>query len=250
MRVLVFSDMHGNSVGLDAVLTDCREEQFNARVCLGDTIQGGHDPVGILNRLRDLDCPVVMGNADAWLITGVVTEDEGITGDRRTRMETIRDWSLSQLSEKDRQYVQSFQPTVEVPLGNGQTLVCSHGTPSSFDQTIFPTTSDEDLKAFLDPQENTHYCGGHTHVQFVRHMGDMIFFNPGSAGTALRHDQPEGESLLDPFAEYAVLTVNKASLRIEFRRVPMDIDQIAAESIQNGMPFAETIPAKYKRPRL
>ena len=40
-------------------------------VCLGDAIQGGPQPAQVVSRLKELACPVVMGNADAWLLTGV-----------------------------------------------------------------------------------------------------------------------------------------------------------------------------------
>ncbi len=59
------SDVHGNCVAFDAVLTDLRQRRTDQVVCLGDMVQGGPQPTEVLARLRELACPVVIGNADA-----------------------------------------------------------------------------------------------------------------------------------------------------------------------------------------
>ncbi len=69
MRIAIISDIHGNCVALDAVLADLQREPAARMVCLGDAIQGGPQPIQVIARLRELACPVVMGNADDWLVT-------------------------------------------------------------------------------------------------------------------------------------------------------------------------------------
>lgn len=240
MRTLVFSDMHGNDVTLEAVLEDTCSEAFDQMVCLGDAVQSGPQPAQIVARLRTLGCPVVMGNADDWLLTGQDSGAEQIASERKVKMETIRDWSLAQLSSDDLEFVRGFQPVVRLSVGDDLTLVCSHGSPKSFDDVILPTTSDEDLKRLIEPEPGLLYCGGHTHVQFVRHLRQTFHFNPGSAGYAYRHDQSfEGAITSDPFAEYAVLTTAKNSLRLEFRRVPFDVERLIEVYRSSGRPFAE-----------
>ena len=44
MRIAVISDVHGNCVGLDAVLADLQQHPADQIVCLGDMIQGGPRP--------------------------------------------------------------------------------------------------------------------------------------------------------------------------------------------------------------
>lgn len=68
MRVAVFWDIHGNCMALDAVLADLKDKAPDRMVCLGDAIQSGPQPAQVVQRLRDLACQVVMGNADAWLL--------------------------------------------------------------------------------------------------------------------------------------------------------------------------------------
>jgi predicted phosphodiesterase len=64
MRIALIADIHGNVVALDEVLAELEEKAVDQIVCLGDVAAGGPRPVETLERLRELDCPVVMGNAD------------------------------------------------------------------------------------------------------------------------------------------------------------------------------------------
>ncbi|HEX9441554.1 MAG TPA: metallophosphoesterase, partial [Roseiflexaceae bacterium] len=99
MRIAIISDIHGNCFALDTVLGDLRRDAIDQVVCLGDAIQGGAQPAETVARLRDLGCPVVMGNADAWLLTG---EETGAEAPASERLKAIREWSLAQLSDADR----------------------------------------------------------------------------------------------------------------------------------------------------
>lgn len=246
MRILIFSDIHGNALGLDALLADIGGEAFDQMVCLGDAIQGGPQPAEVVARLRDLNCPVVMGNADAWLLTGEESGAEPIAEERKRKLDAVRLWSLARLSEADCTFIRTFQPTVEFALHNGRKLLCYHGSPQSFDDIILPTTPDEEVRRFLTPEATKIYTGGHTHMQFIRHFGRTFHFNPGSVGFAYRHDQERDASFrADPWAEYAVLTVAGARVSLEFRRVPYDAEPLMAIYRASGRPFADEAIAQY-----
>lgn len=87
MKVVVISDIHGNGVALEAVLAEIRGEGADQVVCLGDAIQGGPQPREVVGLLREWGIPVVMGNADAWLLAGEETGKEAISAERLRQME-------------------------------------------------------------------------------------------------------------------------------------------------------------------
>ncbi len=98
-------------------------------MCLGDALQGGSQPAETLERLRELQCPVVMGNADAWLITGQSTSE----GEKPSKQQReVRAWSLAQLMENDIAFIQQFHSTLTIPLEGGKSLLCFHGSPVNF----------------------------------------------------------------------------------------------------------------------
>ncbi len=245
MKIAIISDMHGNCVALDAVLSDIKGMNVDQIVCLGDAVQGGPQPVEVVARLRDLDCPVVMGNADDWLLTGTDSGAENIPEERRLRMDEVRTWQLTQLRENDLAFIRTFKPTVPISLEEERTLLCFHGSPQSFDHVILPQTPDEEVRRYLDPNEQTFYTGGHTHLQFIRHFGRTFHFNPGSVGVAARHDQPDQHFRLDPWGEYAILSYRAGNLSLEFRRVLFDVNRLISIYKSSGKPYAEMSIAQY-----
>jgi len=248
VRVAVFSDMHGNGLALDAVLTDLKGRAIDHMICLGDAIQSGPQPAQVVQRLRDLRCPVVMGNADAWLLTGEETGDEAISDTRLQAMNDVRVWSLAQLSDDDRAFIAAFQSTVTLTLASDFALLAYHGSPKSFDDVILPDIAQDKLADFLRGHAATVYCGGHTHVQFVRRLGagPQIHFNPGSVGFAYSHHQPEEGFQADGWAEYAILDVNGDRFALEFQRVPFNVETLIAIYARSGRPHTDAAVAQYR----
>ncbi|MEW6084444.1 MAG: metallophosphoesterase family protein [Chloroflexota bacterium] len=247
MRIAVFSDIHGNNIAFEAVLADIKVQGADQIVCLGDAIQGGPQPAEVVQGLRALNCPVVMGNADAWLLSGIETGDEGIPPERLKKMEDIRLWSLSQLNDDDRAFIASFQPTVTIPLGENLDLLCFHGSPTSFDDIILPHVPKEVFEKYLGAYADRILTGGHTHAQQIRRNGDLFFFNPGSVGVAYSHYQPEGKFHVDHWADYAILTVENGQPSLEFRRVPFEVNELIRIFRASGRPFGEDAVEQYQR---
>jgi putative phosphoesterase len=246
MRIAVISDMHGNDLAFEAVEADIQRQNITQIVCLGDAVQGGPQPAAVVQRLRRLNCPVVMGNADAWLISGEETADEGIPPERLRKMGEVRLWSLSQLSEDHRAFISNFQPTITIQLEDGLNLLCFHGSPTSFDDVILPAAPEEEFQKFLGPYAEHILTGGHTHTQQIRRNGKYFFFNPGSVGFAYSHNQPEDAFFADPWAEYAILTAENGQLGLEFRRIPFDVQEMIHIYQESGRPFADEAISQYR----
>ena len=72
MKLALISDIHGNSVALDAVLADIDSQGSVDEVwVLGDLAALGPDPVGVLERLNALPkVRFLRGNTDRYLVKG------------------------------------------------------------------------------------------------------------------------------------------------------------------------------------
>jgi putative phosphoesterase len=239
--------MHGNDFAFEKVEADIKQQDADQIVCLGDAIQGGAQPSAVVERLRRLHCPVVMGNADDWLITGIDSGREAIPPERLKKMDVIREWSLSQLTHDDLKFMKSFQPTVSITLENNLDLLCFHGSPADFDDVIRPSTPEDEFRKFLSPYDKNILAGGHTHTQQVRRCGELFFFNPGSVGFAYSSYQPDGQFLADAWAEYAILSIENGDVGLQFRRLPYDAKDVIEIYRKSGRPFAEDAIAQYKR---
>jgi predicted phosphodiesterase len=249
MRIIVLSDVHGNYFALETAFADMKRTAYDHIVCNGDMIQSGPQPHETVQLLREMNCSIVMGNSDAWLMTGVETDAHLIPEERRKKLDMVRAWSLSQLTEEDRAFINAFQPTVSLDLGLGRSLLAFHGSPTSFDQFLLPSTPEDEFQEILKPYANSILTGGHMHLQYTRRLRDSqnFFFNPGSVGVAYNHEQTDPNGLLDPWAEYAVLTVEGAQVSLEFRRIPLDMEKMADIYRKSDRPFAETAMEQYTR---
>jgi diadenosine tetraphosphatase ApaH/serine/threonine PP2A family protein phosphatase len=183
-----------------------------------------------------------MGNADDWLLTGIESGAEQISSEQRA----VREWSLSRLSDDDRSYIAQFVPTIAVDLPHGRRLLAFHGSPTSYDHVILPSTPDDQIDDYLGAYAGLLLCGGHTHLQQIRRIGDLFFFNPGSVGLAYDHRGDQSAVRVDPWAEYAILSVDGSGLGLEFRRVPLDVDRLIEIILTSGRPYAQEMAAQYR----
>jgi len=232
MRVGLISDIHGNRLALDAVLSELEQEGIDQLVCLGD-VAVGPQPAEALARIRELGCPVVMGNWDAAFL-GDMPEPRDEVG---RRLVEIGEWWSNFLSPADREFMQSFVPTLDLEL-DGTRAVCFHGSPHSYDDWIFATTPDTELKAMLDGFEQPVLIGGHTHLQMIRRYEEAVIVNPGSVGLPFREWWPR-PVLISPWAEYGVLSWEKGRLSLDLRRTSFDVDAFLELSLESGMPHAQ-----------
>jgi putative phosphoesterase len=246
LRIAIFSDVHGNCVALEAVLSDIKRQSIDEMVCLGDAIQGGSQPTETVSRLRELKVPTVMGNSDAWLLTGETASG----GERVSKAQLeVRAWSLSKLKEKDLDFIRQFKSIITLPLGD-QSLVCFHGSPASFDDLIFPTTPEEVFQRLVSGYGNAILCGGHAHLQHLRRFKDSFYFNPGSVGFSYDHSQAGEEPHADSWAEYAIISAREKCVGLEFRRVPFDAREWTMVTARSGRPYAEKVTREYSSSRI
>ncbi|SRR5579875_825947 len=271
MRLAIISDVHGNLTALDAVLADMRATQEGEPehiVCLGDVAQEGPQPHETIARLRELGCPVIMGNTDDKLIkraarlaqpnADTLADASGKLGEEapseeKQRSREVNQWTARQMMPDDLAYLRGFVPTLEVSLGGAEgrrMLLCCHGSPRSYNDRTEATTPAEKLETWLaevDEKRVAVVASGHTHLQMLRRYRNLTLLNPGSVGLPLI-ETAQGEFRLLPCAEYAILTYREGQpgLRIELRRVPYDVEAVIAAYLASGMPHAEEMAADWR----
>ncbi|MEX2645486.1 MAG: metallophosphoesterase family protein [Gaiellaceae bacterium] len=107
MRTALVSDVHGNAVALEAVLADLDREPVDQVVALGDMAQGGPQPAEVVDTVAALGWPVVLGNADDFLLD----PDAGAEEATERQLEA-RAWSVERLGPGRLETIRGFAPTV------------------------------------------------------------------------------------------------------------------------------------------
>ena len=242
MAVALIADMHGNAVGLDAVLAELERERVDAIVSLGDVAQGGPQPAQVVDRLRTLGCRCVFGNSDEFLLTlDADTTGEEVDEPARERLLRRGEWSREQLGEDRLAMLRDFAPIVELDV-DGERLVCCHATPTSNTEIVLPDATHDRIASLLG--DAAAVVAGHVHLQWLRRIGRAFWACAGSVGLAYEHREPLDEQPFEPWAEYAV--VRGSPLRIEFRRVPFDAREVVRAIGGSGMPDAERTAAQWR----
>jgi predicted phosphodiesterase len=234
MRTAIASDIHGNAVALAALVADLERNPVDQVVCLGDVAQGGPQPAEVIDRLRELGWPIVMGNADDFLL-----DPDAGAEPKTPEMLEVRAWSVEQLGGERLDFIRSFHPTISVDLGEGRSLLAFHGSPASYDDIILPPLEEEQFRSFLEGYDASVLAGGHVHLQWLRRLGDSIFLNPGSVGLSYDHEQPQEDVHFDPWAAFAVVTTADGALELSFRRVPFEREQVVRALEESGIPDAQ-----------
>lgn len=137
MPLALVSDIHGNDLALAAVVAELERLGVEQVVCLGDVAEGGSQPAEVLDRLARLGWPVILGNADAFLLEVDPSSPEPATDEQLER----RAWTVGQLSDAQLEQIRAFVPTLDVEV-DGLTLRAFHGSPRSYDDVVLPETPD------------------------------------------------------------------------------------------------------------
>ena len=218
MRIVLFSDIHGNVVALEAVLAEIRRQAApDALFVAGDLVLLGPRPAEALALLRSLDgARFVKGNTDQYLIDDADDEQE-VAFARR------------QLAEDDITFVRDLPFEQRLEVAPGHELLVVHANPRDLEGQIRPDSSDEMLRPMLLGITSEVVAFGHYHVPFVRRLDGWTLVDVASVGMPRDGDQR---------AVYAVLDWEQGVWRIEHRRVAFDIQAVACDYAAVGFPDA------------
>jgi predicted phosphodiesterase len=229
MRFAIFSDIHANLEALEAVLADARENKCTDFVCLGDVVGYNANPHECVERIREIDCPIVKGNHDeqASLVES--------SRDFNEMAEAAIQWTRDNLSDPDKEWLRALKLQCQV-----RDFTIVHATLDTPEQWGY-VFNNLDAAASFTYQHTTVCFFGHTHVPmaFARDEGvqrqplnqlqidpsTKYFINPGSVG------QPRDT---DWRAAYCIYHIDSGV--VEERRVEYDLATAQKKIIDAGLP--------------
>lgn len=243
MRVAIFGDIHGNRIGLDAVLQHIeRQGGVDAYWLLGDYCFGGPDPVGVLERLSTLPhAAFISGNADRYLVNPTLPLPDEIPQDRLDWLiEMTRDlyWTVGALSQNRwLDWLASLPPEQRFTLGDQRILLVHSYPGSDEDPGLKPTQSDEFVWGMFGSVEESLIFVGHTHQVQERHLDGKHIINPGCIG------KPVG---VETRASYAILTVQGTAYDVQLHYVPYNTEAVIQQLVDVGYPGAAYMEQFYR----
>jgi len=229
MRFAIFSDIHANWEALEAVLHDAEERAATSHVCLGDIVGYNANPHECVQRIREMDCPIVKGNHD---------EQASLTESSRDFNELAEhaiEWTRANLTTDDKAWLRDLR--LERQVRDFTIVHATLDTPGQWGYVF----NNLDAAASFTYQHTTVCFFGHTHVPmaFIRddgvrrinfdqlriEPGRKYFINAGSTG------QPRDG---DWRAAYCIYDSEKNV--VELHRVKYDLDTAQQKIIKAGLP--------------
>lgn len=216
MLIAVVADIHGNLPALEAVLADLERVGPDLVVLGGDLALGGPHPVEVVDRVRELGWPGVLGNTDVVLAAD------------RPLPEQVRGF-LRQAAARTRELLGPERSAwlVSQPLEwRGAGVAVVHAVPGDCWPVVAHDAPDSTLRDTYGPLGVPVAIYGHIHHPYVRRLDDLTVVNTGSVSLAL-----DG----DPRATYALIEDG----RVDHRRLPYDVERVVADLLASGYPNAD-----------
>lgn len=248
MRLAVLSDIHGNRHALDAALADLDAVGGADLVwILGDLAAFGPDPVGCIERIRELPeetTRVIQGNTDRYLYSGARpawgAPDEAAWRDIMARLRE-RDlnfgWTTQRLDWEHAEYLLKLPTDLDVEVTAFGWVIGFHAAPGDDELVLLPDTDDEEVLDALLIREGRLAFGGHTHRPMDRDLGAWRMVNPGAVGLPF-----DG----DPRAAYALATFEAGDVQIDIRRVEYDVEAVIAALHEGDHPAVDWVAARLR----
>jgi predicted phosphodiesterase len=229
MRYAIISDIHSNLEAFEAVLADADDNKCTDFVCLGDVVGYNANPHDCVDRVREMECPIVKGNHDeqASLIES--------SRDFNEMAEAAIQWTRDHLTAEDKNWLRDLKLQRQV---RDFTIVHAPlDTPGQWGYVF----NNLDAAASFTYQRTTVCFFGHTHVPvaFIRDEGvqrqqidklridpgKKYFINVGSVGQPRDGDWRAGYCIYDVESNV-----------VEQRRIKYDLATAQKKIVDAGLP--------------
>ena len=215
------------------MIDDIETQGIDKTYCLGDLVGYGPSPNQVIDTIRRVGFPTVMGNYDEGVgfergdcRCAYVTDEEKANGRKSIY------WTTKMVTPDNKEFLRNLLNEVKFTV-DGYRFLLIHGSPRRNNEYLYEDRSEDSLMRIIKPLDIEIMVCGHTHKQDHRQVSGIHIINEGSVG------KPKDG---DPRACYVVIDTEE-SLSVEFRRIKYPIEEVAEHIIDTGLPreFAEAL---------
>lgn len=193
-KIAIISDIHANLPALQAVLKDIAKFEADEIYCLGDLIDGAPWHNEVIELIRSLKIPVIMGNHDERIALDmpVLFLSKHSLEEQEARLLAIN-FSKATTKDEHKQYLAGLPESLRLTFGDIRILL-AHGSPDSNDEYLYENFDENKLREALDKRQANLLIIGHTHQSYIREIqgndgsDPMVVINAGSVGRTKEGD--------------------------------------------------------------
>ena len=235
MRIAVLSDIHGFSIALQRVLDDLAARDVDRTLVAGDLCEGGPDPAGVLQLVREAGAECVYGNNDRDLVAG-------------ERSRSI-DWTREQIGPDGVAFLRDLPFSIRVPRPGAEAnreadLLVVHANPTDVDRHLSPNASDREIREIIGNEPAQTIAFGHLHVAYTRDVDGTTLVDVSAVGNPRDGD-------LRP--RYAIFEDAGGRWTSAMHYIEYPLDKTRDQMERSGMPnwrkaYDRLVAATYNRP--
>ncbi len=234
----LISDIHGNRLALEAVLADIALRGIGQTYCLGDLVGYGPDPNGVIDIIRDAGIPVVLGNYDDGI--GRDTGDCGCfyaTPEAERMGAASYAFTAAEVTPERKAFLRSLPRDRHVSAG-GASVHLVHGSPRRINEYLLRDREEATFLRLAAEAMDQALAFGHTHEQWARPYGGVLFVAAGSVGRPKDGDSRAMYTVLREVGGTGPETAAGAAagLSAEAVRVAYDVEAVCSAMIAAGLP--------------
>ncbi|MGN6485677.1 MAG: metallophosphoesterase family protein [Thermomicrobiales bacterium] len=253
MKIAIFSDVHGNTLALDAVLADiAREHPIDGSWVVGDLVALGPHPANAARTLAALpDARFVRGNTDHYVLAGnapwAPDRIEKVQGDRAALESSLAliasfPWAAGAIAASGHDaWLRAIPLEVRVTLPDGTRVLLVHAAPGTDDgRGIDAEMTNAELAEALARADADLVIVGHTHIPLDREVavGDSTI-HVHNLGSVSRPETDEHRAM------WTLLTADQSGYTLERRFVSYDIERVKADLDAVHHPAADALKARF-----
>ncbi len=234
MKFAVFGDIHGNIEALQAAYDAAQKAGAEKIYHLGDL--GGYSPFvnGVVDFLIEHGIEGVRGNYDETV--GNDREHCGCKYEDPIQEEMANksfEWTKQHVCKSTKTYLRKLPFSISFMVEEKKVLLF-HATPKKNNLYWYEDRPEKFFKEMAEKVDADIMIYGHTHKPYRKDFGDKVFINAGSVG------KPKDG---DPRACVTLVESTPDNVKVEFLRVPYNVEKAAQAIVTSGLPeyFAERL---------
>ncbi|UTX48219.1 metallophosphoesterase [Chryseobacterium sp. MA9] len=232
IQVAVFSDVHGNLPALEVVLKDIEKRGIRQKFCLGDLVDFAPWGNEVIEQIRNLNIPCLMGNHDERIAFDISVVPLSKHSEEETNARFIAiDHSKKYITEDNKKFLSELPFHLKLNYKVGEkhwNIQLVHSSLESNDTYLYESENDEVFKMMLESAGADVVVMGHTHLSFKKQFRNNTWaVNCGSVGRSKEENR---------LASYVIFTLDEEKITPEIVQLPYPIDETIRQIRESGIP--------------
>jgi len=232
IQIAVFSDVHGNLPALEVVLKDIEERGISQKFCLGDLVDFAPWGNEVIEKIRSLNIPCLMGNHDERIAFDIPVIPLSKHSEEETEARFIAiGHSKKHITKQNKKFLAElpFHLKLKYKIGKKHwNIQLVHSSLESNDTYLYESENGEIFISMLKNADADLIVMGHTHISFKKQFENNSWaVNCGSVGRSKEENR---------LASYLVLTLDEQKITPEIVQLPYPVYETARQIRKSDVP--------------